>query len=527
MKPRWLITTAIGLTAFAAGGWFSPAVPNPESERLREARLFERVLDLVRDHYVDSIAEPELYRQAAYGLVSQLEDPYSALLMGDDFRRSDERTTGDYGGIGARIDIRNRWITVVSTLPDTPAERAGIMTGDVIVAVAGNSTRGWTVEQAVATLRGKVGTEVVVRIARDGGDEPMDLTLRRARVHQRAVARGIRLVGDVGYLSMEMVRTNSASELASEVGRLYAAGVRGLIIDLRGNPGGLRDESVAAADLFLDPGATILVTRGRTVEDNLDLVDSLPQPWPDMRTVVLVNGGTASASEIIAGALQDNDRALIVGRPTFGKGLVQTQFWLARDVALRITTARWFTPSGRSIQRESVDIPHGHMADSAGVPAFHTVAGRPLDGGGGIVPDLVMPRDTLTDRERALAKALDGHLSEYRDALANTALSARRSGLVTSAEFAVSETMVNELASRLAKRGVVVDSSVWLGGRTLVDSHLTYEIARYVFGDSVEMRRRLEDDAQVHRAVELLQESGTPEDLFKVAGSPLPTEDQG
>ena len=408
-----------------------------------------------------------------------------------------------------------------------PPERAGIQSGDRIAAVEGESTEGWSVDQAVGVLRGEVGTPVSVRLERVGRGAPIDVVLHRARVHQRAVPSGVTIAGDVGYVSMDAVRTNSAMELALEVGRLYAQGMKGLVIDLRGNPGGIRDESVSAADLFLDPGSPILSTRGRTDEDNLEFVDSLPQPWPQLPIVVLVNGGSVSAAEIIAGALQDNDRAVIVGQPTFGKGLVQTQFLIGRDVALRITTARWYTPSGRSIQRAAVDIGHGETPDSADLPIFFSSAGRELRGGGGIIPDLIVPLDTLTDGERELAIALDPFIGEYRDALAALALEAKRTGSVTDEEFVVDDHIVAQLIGQMAGRGVELPDSVWSGGQSLVASHLGYEFARYLFGPSAELKRRLQEDGQVREAVTMLGRSDNREDLFELAGTPLPTDPQG
>jgi carboxyl-terminal processing protease len=519
-----MITAGIVVAAFSTGAWFSTVGQGPEMDRYRQARLFERVLDLVRDHYVDSIPESELYREAAYGLVQQLGDPYSVLLTGDDLERADERTSGDYGGIGARIDVRNGWLTVVSTLPDTPAERAGLQTGDRIVRVQDASTKGWTVERAVNTLRGEIGTSVAVAIDRAGRENLFTVSLVRSRVHLRAVARTAMLPGNIGYVAMDAVQSRSASELGTAVGRLYAEGMAGLIIDLRGNPGGIRDEAVRAADLFLDPGAAILETRGRTTADDLRFVDSLPQPWPDLPIVVLVNGGSISAAEIIAGALQDHDRALIVGQTTFGKGLVQTQFQFAPDAALRITTARWFTPSGRSIQRAAVDIEHGQEAvDSASQgPVFLSSAGRSLTGGGGIIPDVMVTPDTLSDRERLLANSLEADLGLYRDALAAIAYESKTNGAITDPFFTVSNDHLEEVASRLALGGLAIPDSIWAGGRSIVANHLTFEIARYVFGTGVELERRLAEDRQVGEAIDLLGRSGSREELFEVAGSPLP-----
>jgi carboxyl-terminal processing protease len=304
--------------------------------------------------------------------------------------------------------------------------------------------------------------------------------------------------------------------------------MRGLILDLRGNPGGIRDEAVLAAELFLDPSDPILITRGRTEADNLRFVDSLPQAWPDLSIIVLVDGGSISAAEILAGALQDHDRALIVGQTTFGKGLVQTQFHFGEGAALRITTARWFTPSGRSIQLAAVDIPHDEAAaDTSAAPEYFSSAGRKLSGGGGIVPDVAVARDSLSDGERRLAAMLEPHFSRYRDVLAAMAFDAKRGGVTTDEFFVVSLAQLDEVHDRLATRGIAVPDSIWTGGRALVASHLGYEIARYLFGNAAELKRRLADDGQVRRAVELLQLSESREDLFEVAGTPLPVGSQG
>jgi len=219
MKHRWTGLAAVALAAFFTGGWFWTGVGSAEADRFQQARLFERVLNLVRDYYVDSLPEPELYRDAAYGLVAGLNDPYSVLLLEDDLERAEERTTGDYGGIGARIDVRNGWVTVVSTLPETPAERAGLRTGDRIVAVEGESTRGWSVDRAVSTLRGEVGTQVAVGVSRVGNEEPFEVSLRRSRVHQRSVAGGVTLADGVGYVSVPL---SSAPKSVNSMPRGFA-----------------------------------------------------------------------------------------------------------------------------------------------------------------------------------------------------------------------------------------------------------------------------------------------------------------
>jgi carboxyl-terminal processing protease len=315
-----------------------------------------------------------------------------------------------------------------------------------------------------------------------------------------------------------MVRENAATELEQEVERLMRQGMRGLVLDLRSNPGGLRDEAVDAADLFLDPRQPILVSRGRAPGDNHRWSDLRPQRWRQLPIVVLVNAGTASAAEIIAGALQDHDRALVVGDTTYGKGIVQTVFTLGPELALRLTTARWYTPSGRSIQGASLDSAMQANHGDARQVSFRSSGGRPLASGGGIVPDMVFGADTLSTAETLFAQALTGQVPAFRDVLTAYALELRRSGAVGSPEFTVTTAMRGEVRRRLGARGVVLPDSVYAGGGRLVDAQLGYEIARYLFGPGAERRRRVTEDEQVQRAVSLLRGSSSPQALLGMAG---------
>jgi carboxyl-terminal processing protease len=315
-------------------------------------------------------------------------------------------------------------------------------------------------------------------------------------------------------------------------------GMTSMILDLRGNPGGLLDQGVAVADLFLDPRQEIVSTRGRARGATREFFDDARQAWPDLPIVVLVNEGTASAAEIIAGALQDHDRAVVVGTPTFGKGLVQTLFPLGEGVALKLTTARWFTPSGRTIQRtveseeeqleaalEASDTvlgePDPAATDSAikSRPVYRTGAGRIVRGGGGIVPDIVIRSDTLTEDEREFAKALGSNLPLYRDVLTAYALEQKSARTVPSEAFTVTPAMREQIHQRLTEKGVELTPEEFKRGGRLVDQQLGYEIARYVFGRSAEFRRRAGDDRQVQTALELLRKADTPKELLGLAVS--------
>lgn len=532
MKQRWGVIALVAAISFVSGG---ALLQRGAGNVYDQARLFEDVLAHVSNYYVDSIGQNQLYQKAANGLLEELKDPYSVLLTGDDYKALTEETSGNYAGLGIRIDVRNGWITVVAPLPDTPADDAGIETGDQIIAVDGQSTEGWKNEQAVNNLRGKPGSTVHLMVRRPGQSDVLKFDVTRAEIHIKSVPAGTLFPGGVGYISLNPVAETSADELREQVTGMRAKGMKTMILDLRLNPGGLLNEGVDVADLFLNPGQEIVATRGRAPGSTRSFSDDARQSWPNMPIVVLVDEGTASAAEIIAGALQDHDRAVIIGTPTFGKGLVQTLYPMGPGTALKLTTARWYTPSGRTIQRVAKDIQDqflmaqaeaGDVIDSTAVqedtsvkarPIFHTDAGRVVRGGGGIVPDLIVRRDSLTSGEREFARALGDGLPKYRDVLTSFALDAKRNGSIKSADFAVTPAMLDQIYRRLADRGVELSRPVFDGASALISRQLSYEIARYVFGRQAEFLRRSANDLQMQQAIDLLRQAQNPKQLMQLA----------
>jgi carboxyl-terminal processing protease len=309
--------------------------------------------------------------------------------------------------------------------------------------------------------------------------------------------------------------------------------MKSLIFDLRNNPGGLLDQGVAVSDLFLDPGKPIVETRGRAPGSSHEFSDAKPQSWPRLPVVVIVNGGSASASEIIAGALQDHDRAVLVGTPTFGKGLVQSFWRLTPETGLKLTTARWFTPSGRTIQRATrteaeqeaqvIAAQRGQDIKPDTTLVFHTDAGRTVYGGGGIRPDIYVVADTFTTAERTFIRALGDKIPLYRDALTGYAIELKEGNRLASPSFTVTEGMVEEVIRRIRAKGADLPDSVVAGARTLIHQELGYEAARYVFGRSAEFRRRYADDQQVKRALSLADRAKSPQDLLTLATTQPPS----
>jgi carboxyl-terminal processing protease len=539
MKQRWGLIVLVAVISFMSGGWLLQRGVASGGNVYQQARLFDDVLGHVNAYYVDSIGETDLYDRATRGMLEQLKDPYSVLLTGDDYKALTEQTSGNYAGLGIQIDVRDGWITVVAPLPDTPAERAGVATGDQIIEVDGKSTEGWKNDEAVKALRGQAGSKVTITVRRSGVADPLKFSLIRAQIHIRSVPPGTLYDGGVGYISLNPVAETSAEELRSEIGAMKTKGMKSLVLDLRFNPGGLLDQGVKVADLFLDTKQEIVATRGRARGSTKEFYDEARQSWPELPIVVLVNDGTASAAEIIAGALQDHDRAVVVGTPTFGKGLVQTLFPLGDGVALKLTTARWYTPSGRTIQRIAKDeedqanqaalaagdtvpgAPDKEHTDSAirTRPIYHTDAGRVVRGGGGIVPDLVIRPDSLTGAEKEFAKALGSHLPEYRDVLTTFALESKKAGTIKSESFTVTPEMRQQVYQRLRAKGIDLTPQVYEGAAGLINDQLGYEITRYVFGRTAETRRRALDDKQLQTATALLRKAGTPRELLGLATS--------
>jgi carboxyl-terminal processing protease len=462
------------------------------------ARLFDEVVAHVSRYYVDSLAASKLFDKALSGMVRELGDPYSVVLPPERLQRLAETTTGNYAGVGLRVLARDGWITVVDAIPGTPAEREGIRAGDRIVEIGGEATHGWTDDEARRKLRGEPGTSVKILVERLGVEGRIPFTVPRESVHVSAVRRVATLADSVGYFDINNFSGATADEVRTALDSLRTLGARTVIVDLRGNPGGLLDQGVSVADLFLDAGQEIVRIRGRTEDATQTYTDKSPQRWAGLPLVVLVNEGSASASEIVAGALQDHDRALIVGTPTYGKGSAQSVFPLPNGSALKLTTALWYTPSGRSINRpiaaedEEEEGDDGEPADSSSArrERFRTDAKRVVYGGGGITPDLLAGDTIAPPAELAFLRALGRQVGAFRDALSGYAALLASSRALGGPGFTVTPEMRDELWRRMTARGIAMDRQTYDAAAPLVTRQLAYEATRYAFGAEAEFRRR-------------------------------------
>jgi carboxyl-terminal processing protease len=322
----------------------------------KQLNLFGDVFERIRSDYVEVPDEAALIEAAINGMLSSL-DPHSGYLNAAAMRDMNVQTRGEFGGLGIEVTMENGVVKVMAPIDDTPAAKAGLLTGDFIVAIDGDTVEGLTLDQAVKKMRGDVNTPIVLTIKRDAVEKPFDVRLVRAVIHIQTV-RSREEGGDIGYVRITQFNEQTFEELDKSVKKIRADipgdKLRGFVIDLRNNPGGLLDAAVAVSDAFLNRGE-IVSTRGRHAEETKrfnarqgDLVGGLP-------VIVLINGGSASASEIVAGALQDHRRATVLGTRSFGKASVQTIIPLSAESGLRLTTARYYTPSGRSIQAKGIE----------------------------------------------------------------------------------------------------------------------------------------------------------------------------
>jgi carboxyl-terminal processing protease len=524
-RSRAVIAAALFVGLLSAGGWWAgrdlAARTSPQRAPLGGARLFDQVLGAVAQKYVDSLPATEIYEKAVSGLLGELHDPYTAFLPEDRLRRLDEQISGTYTGVGLQVDIRDSWPTVLEPLAGGPGEIAGVQTGDRIVSINGERTQGWEFREVSAALRGLPGSNVSIVLERV--DQRIPLTLKRASVLRRAVPRVALMPGQIGYVDVKLFSAGTTTELAAAVDSLVKQGARALIVDLRGNPGGLLEQGVAVAELFLDPGKPIVQLRSRPGVDATTFTDREPQRWPTLPIAVLVDRGSASASEIVAGALQDHDRAIVLGTTSFGKGSAQNVYPLTTGGALRLTTARWFTPVGRSIEKrvprdpEAEDAPENGDAPATPDtvrPRYRTDAGRTVLGGGGITPDVIVGDSTTPLPVQALARAMGKNFGAYRDALAKLALSLKRSGALKSAGEPVTREMLDTLFHDLAERKVAPERRIFDHAAPWIARSLGYEMTRVAFGPDAEFLRRAQDDQALQSASRLLQGSRTPRDVF-------------
>ncbi|MGH8442088.1 MAG: S41 family peptidase [Nevskiaceae bacterium] len=386
----------------------------PESLPLRDMQTFVEILNRVKSDYVEPVADDVLLEDAMRGMLAGL-DPHSSYLSKEEFTEINVQTSGRFGGLGIEVQAFNGFVRVITPIDETPAARAGIQPGDLIIKIDEAPVKGLSLTEAVKKMRGEPGTRIVLTVLREGSNEPLVFDMKRDVINVSSV-RSRMLEPGIGYLRVTTFSTSTGKGVVDEIKKLRKAApngvLKGVVLDLRNNPGGVLNAAVEVTDAFIEKG-TIVSIKGRISDANReynatpgDLLDGAP-------LVVLVNGGSASASEIVAGALQDAKRGLLVGSKTFGKGSVQTILPLHNDSAIKLTTARYYTPSGRSIQAEGiipditirpvkvskVDTPAGDSITEADLEGRLDGERRPAD-----TPEQVEARKKMSDEQQALAE---------------------------------------------------------------------------------------------------------------------------
>jgi len=496
---------------FVMGGFILP-----DRSTMAGPNLFRDVVTLVSTRYIDSLAVADVYERAAEGLVERLGDPYAELYSPADLEEFTMTYEGHYAGVGMMVEAQRGAPTPVvrRVFPNTPAERNGVRTGDRVIAIDGESVEGWPLERVANALKGDPGSIVEVEFMRFGVDRPLSTRITRAVVRIPAVPYATVVDSDVGYIPLQQFNETAAGEVASAVGSLIEQGARGMVLDLRGNDGGIVDQAVKVAGLFLPAGVDVARQWERGSEDTRYVNERAPMA-PELPLVVLVDGRSASAAEIVAGALQDHDRAVVLGTTSFGKGLVQTAYRVDGGFVLKMTTGKWYTPSGRSIHRERIVV-DGRLVevdDSVHFaigrderPVYRSSAGRAVYAGGGIMPDLEIRPDTLTGADQKLAAAILPHSPDFFVVMFDFATEMKDS---VAADFAVRPEWRDDVYGRLVARGVELDRAVYEAGSGYMDRVLADQIGREAFGDAYAMVREAPNDAVLARAIELIRAGGS------------------
>ena len=429
---RALKRPLIGLAAAFCLGPFLVAhagqAENTVQLPIKDLKIFAEIFGKIKSSYVDDIDDSQLLNDAIKGMLGGL-DPHTVYLDAESFREMNIDTHGEFGGLGLEVTMENGVIRIVAPIDDTPAHKAGLKSGDLIISLDGVQVKGLSLDESVSLMRGKPGSEIVLTIVRKGRPEPFEVTLNRAIIQLESVRAELLETG-FGYVRVTQFQTGTATSLRQQLARLAreaGTALSGLVLDLRDNPGGILDGAVQVSDTFLRDGL-IVSTRGRTEDSEVTFSASPKDYLNDAPLVVLVNGGSASASEIVAGALQDHGRALILGTTTFGKGSVQTILPMFNGAALKLTTARYYTPNDRSIQATGItpDVV-SQPAESSQTPDGDASRLRESDLAGHLENELEKDQDSTVDTKADPSLVSDPQVREALNILKGMVIARQQS----------------------------------------------------------------------------------------------------
>jgi len=486
---------------------------------------FKDVLSYTEKYYVDNVDTPKLVETAITGMLGSL-DPHSVYIPASELSRVEEDFQGSFEGIGVEYDVINDTLLVVSPVPGGPSEALGILAGDKIVKINDSSSVGIKREDVPKKLRGPKGTHVRVSIFRTGDKNLLDFDITRDKIPLYSVDVSYMIDSKTGYISVNRFSQTTSDEFAKALTKLRSQGMKQLIIDLRNNPGGYLDQAFKMVNELLPGGKKIVYTKGRRPEFSEEYSSDGTGKSTDLPLVVLVNAGSASASEIVSGAIQDWDRGLIVGETTFGKGLVQRQYDLPDKSAFRLTIARYYTPSGRLIQRpygkdisdytkapfvrneqEGENVEHREEQDSTR-PVFKTAAGRTVYGGGGITPDYIVKAEIADTLYREfLAKGVFREFAlEYIDK-EGVRLRQQFDLKKFKADFQVDQQLLADFKALGTKKGITMREAQFAKEKDVIATRVRAEIARAIWGNEGAWTLLESEDTQLQKAITLFPEA--------------------
>lgn len=493
---------------------------NDESQigMYNKLRLFNEVLFKLREHYVDELSVDELIDAAIDGMLDEL-DPHTTYFTRDEFDRFTTDTRGEFGGLGISIDKMGEYITVVSPIEGTPAYHMGILAGDRIIKVDGEDVIGISTEDAIKKMRGEKGTKVTITIDRPGVETDLDFEIERDIIKIKSIPYAFKMDNGIGYVRVRQFNQNVSSELRDALDSLENQGIRGLMIDLRFNPGGLLDEAINTVNEFIGRGKRVVFTKGRTPQTDVEYYTRFNRKRDDYPVIVLINEASASASEIFAGSMQDWDRGLVVGKTSFGKGSVQRLFPLESGDGLKITTAKYYINSGRCIHREILDrvlrgervsqeewdkAEEDHYND-----VYYTNEGRIVYGGGGINPDIELEQSTLTSfamelrRTNALFSFSIDYILEHDENIP--------------ADFEADEQVMDKFFSYIDEKEIEYEQTDIDSTYDWISNSITSNIISRVHGDEAGYKISIRQDSQLQEALELFDRFDTLQEMFAYA----------
>ena len=524
------MVAAVALAALA-GGLFGPRLLATEDEVEARYRVFTAALAAVESQYVGPVESDRLVYSSINGLLNTL-DPHSSFFDPRSYAQMRERQEGHYYGLGITIQSIDGDILVGNVFENSPAFRRGIRRGDTIAKIAGESAKGWPSDKAVSKLKGPKGTTVQVSIKRRGFDELIDLTVERDEVSIPSLQGHFMIDDRTGYIRLRDFSEVTDRDLGRALTDLQGKGMQRLVLDLRDNPGGPLDQAIRVSNRFLPLGDMIVYTRGRTRHSDEDYHAAEPATVPALPMIVLVNRNSASASEIVSGALQDHDRALVVGETTFGKALVQSLYRIAGEAGLALTTAHYFTPSGRMIQRpwdgtfdeylsysyRDQEQPREHKSDQL----KKTDGGRTVYGGGGIEPDRRMVGPIEGFNPTRFGRLLHGRqvfadFAQRFSAQGDTRITGGKDRRLVARNFTVDDAMIEDFKGFVTNEArIPMDAEGWTKDRAFIKAMIRYEIDAALFSTEDARRHLVADDPQAQYALSLF---GEAESLTRLTAS--------